>query len=139
MKYCSKCGKEILENSDICLECGCLIQQASSPVKVNKFKASHPSIAPLVLGCIGLFYTLLFTVLQTLSLFKVSFEVSNLIFSIILLIFTSSRLSFCGLLGILSGLYTLKIEQNNFAKSGIILGSLSLSLLLFAHLLPLLG
>ena len=34
MKFCSKCGKEIMDEAVVCPNCGCAVKKESTPVKV---------------------------------------------------------------------------------------------------------
>ena len=36
MKYCSKCGKELLDEAVICMGCGCAVEQAQVKKNINK-------------------------------------------------------------------------------------------------------
>ena len=67
MKYCAKCGKEIMDEAVICPGCGCAVQQGQQPSKQNYEDAIHNagawvaiSIILLVLGiAVGLFVSVL--------------------------------------------------------------------------------
>ena len=48
MKYCSKCGKEVSDEADVCLNCGCSVNDkpavSSAPVGQLKTNRVHPRI-----------------------------------------------------------------------------------------------
>ena len=52
MKYCSHCGKEVLENAVVCLNCGCAIENTSFASKSTPTTAPDdaPSTGYAVLG-----------------------------------------------------------------------------------------
>lgn len=64
--YCSKCGKEIDDNADVCLGCGTLIHHTKGKFFSSKI-ANCLSIGTLVFCC-------LFTILGLLSFFFFSTE-----------------------------------------------------------------
>lgn len=57
MKYCEKCGKEILDEAVVCPSCGCSTQTtpASAPASVANDKAENPKTARFALGFAFLF------------------------------------------------------------------------------------
>ena len=52
MKFCQKCGKEILEETVICPGCGCPVEQAKSNVKHGDDGLAVAAKILLILGCI---------------------------------------------------------------------------------------
>lgn len=54
MKYCSKCGNELLDDAVICPKCGCAVEGMGNPEAVNN--RSGLQIAAkifMILGCIA--------------------------------------------------------------------------------------
>ena len=62
MKYCSKCGNELMDEAVICTKCGCMVEMisATSPVKKTNFdsvsldKKTNNSWIPFVFGILAL-------------------------------------------------------------------------------------
>ena len=51
MKFCSKCGKEIMDDAVICLNCGCMVENAMSqkaPDQVSVGLCILSALIPLV-------------------------------------------------------------------------------------------
>ena len=54
-KFCTRCGNEVNENAEICIKCGCRIEQSNlTPKKEEKIQVS------LILGIIGIVFAWLF-------------------------------------------------------------------------------
>lgn len=91
MKYCSVCGKELVDDAVVCPSCGCRVSDATSSKEESKIL--HVLIKVfMVLGCIstGAFLiTLCWTIPMTVSAFRrldarqpigVGFKVCTLLF-----------------------------------------------------------
>lgn len=60
MKYCTKCGNELLDDAVICPKCGCAVEGTVNPATVNK--PSGLQIAAkifMILGCISMGWCLI--------------------------------------------------------------------------------
>lgn len=55
--FCSKCGKEIMDEAVICPHCGCATKTEASPVKGQKTN---------VFACIGFVFSLFFVIVEIL-------------------------------------------------------------------------
>lgn len=73
MKYCDKCGKELMDGAIICPECGCPVEGANSKLAKKK----HPArtlliILIIVIACIGVgvFYFLVLTPNKYINMVK---------------------------------------------------------------------
>lgn len=63
MKYCAKCGKELMEDAVICVGCGCPVESAAAPVQSKQTapaeqtqkKAGSGSIVFGIIGILGAF------------------------------------------------------------------------------------
>ena len=53
MKFCSKCGKEILDETVICPGCGCNVEQEKKDEKKGNDGLAVASKVFLILGCIA--------------------------------------------------------------------------------------
>lgn len=67
MKYCSKCGKELMDEAVICVNCGCAVanEQTANPTAVQNRESSSTAncalifaflcpIVGLIIGIVGL-------------------------------------------------------------------------------------
>ncbi len=55
MKYCTKCGRELLDEAVICPGCGCAVESNVPAVRGNEKESVLKTIAKvfMVLGCIA--------------------------------------------------------------------------------------
>ncbi len=53
MKFCQKCGNEIMEEAVICPSCGCNVEQKNAPAKGGNDGLAIASKIFLILGCIA--------------------------------------------------------------------------------------
>lgn len=53
MRYCEKCGKELLDEAVVCTGCGCMVADKKPPVKTGKKKTKIKKLW-IVLGAVGL-------------------------------------------------------------------------------------
>lgn len=54
MKYCTKCGNELLDDAVICPKCGCAVEGAKNPVAVNSMSGLQLAAKIfMILGCIA--------------------------------------------------------------------------------------
>ncbi len=73
MKYCSKCGAQLLDEAVICIKCGCAVSPVGVPTqeKATKKESSGMRTAAFILMIISLsiwtFYALLFLILGIAS------------------------------------------------------------------------
>ena len=75
MKYCTHCGKEILDEAVICPHCGCKVETPSSPIIEEEDKKIFALIIKIfmVIGCVASGWTLiplLWTIPMTVHVFK---------------------------------------------------------------------
>lgn len=68
-KFCSNCGKELKEDSDVCLNCGVILNG-----KKNKIPGNGVSIAGMILGIISSFWAFM----QILSSGNIEYSLLNL-------------------------------------------------------------
>lgn len=59
MKYCSKCGKELMDEAVICVGCGCKIEDGKGIPKISASEEAKPRTA-VTLGIIGIVFAWLF-------------------------------------------------------------------------------
>ena len=66
MKYCVKCGAEMLDEAVICTKCGCLssdnrlnIEKKSNRVKYINSKNNYNTLLPFILGCLSLIMSII--------------------------------------------------------------------------------
>ncbi len=62
MKYCSKCGKEIMDEAVICVHCGCQVERIGAqnnafvqPQTIISTEANQPSESKTLLSCAIIF------------------------------------------------------------------------------------
>ncbi len=71
MKYCVHCGKELLDDAVICLQCGCSVENEKTKGSSGLLTAAKVF---MIIGCIfnAFFYLvpLLWTIPMTVNLFK---------------------------------------------------------------------
>ena len=65
MKYCAKCGNELMDEAVVCVKCGCPVNSApvvmgQTPAPVPTTEKAEPSKAPVVLGVLGIVCAWLF-------------------------------------------------------------------------------
>ena len=59
MKYCSKCGSELIDEAIICTSCGCSAE-GTNEIKKNEQKKTSVSI---ILGILGMVFAWLFAII----------------------------------------------------------------------------
>lgn len=52
MKFCSKCGKEIMDDAVICMNCGCAVDETLNTI--SEYQAPKKVSVSLILGIIGI-------------------------------------------------------------------------------------
>ena len=52
MKYCSKCGTQVHEDAEICMNCGCRIKEQSNNVPVGQLKTNRSLLKFILLSII---------------------------------------------------------------------------------------
>ena len=52
--FCPVCGKEVNDDAVICMGCGCAVKKDVANTNAPVAGANKPSVAPLVLGIIGI-------------------------------------------------------------------------------------
>ncbi|MBQ3135168.1 MAG: hypothetical protein IJB75_05095 [Oscillospiraceae bacterium] len=57
MKYCTKCGKELMDESVICVGCGCSVVENKNP---QFAPATQKPKAAMILGIVGIVFAWLF-------------------------------------------------------------------------------
>ena len=61
MKYCSKCGKELLDEAVVCPGCGCAVGNPNQAyITINPVPVKKDSKAPIILGIVGIIFAWLF-------------------------------------------------------------------------------
>ena len=61
MKYCSKCGRELLDEAIVCPGCGCAVSNANQASDANSSTpVQQGSNAPIVLGIVGIIFAWIF-------------------------------------------------------------------------------
>lgn len=102
MKYCEKCGAELLDEAVVCPKCGCAVESKKAEPAVP---AKKPGTAGLVLGIVG-------AVLAGLS-----WVIFGFIFGLAALI--------VGIVGIVQSAKALKLSKNGKSITGLILSILA--------------
>ena len=55
MKYCSKCGNELLDDAVICPKCGCAVEGMGNPEAVNNRSGLQTAAKIfMIIGCISM-------------------------------------------------------------------------------------
>ena len=132
MKYCVKCGNEMVDDAVICLKCGCMINQETQlqnnaiiQKKQNNFNPQSKiknneinlEVMPLILGIIGLISSSIF--------WMSSFEYTKFI-SIMNSICTYTGCLFIGLFAIIESIKIISSKKSTYAILGLIFGIVSL-------------
>ena len=138
-KFCSNCGKELKEGSDVCLNCGVMLNG-----KNNKIPGNGVSIAGMILGIISAFWAFM----QILSSGNIEYSLMNLPRSYIYETSISFVLITFGLgytlFSLIPSLVGLPLSITGFSKqksgkniAGIILNSVALivSIIMFIYIL----
>ena len=64
MKYCTKCGKEILDDAVICMNCGCMVEQNNTGNFVTSLTEQEKKTqTSLILGIIGIVFAWIFALI----------------------------------------------------------------------------
>ena len=58
--FCSKCGKEVLEEAVVCTHCGCMIKNNIVKSDISAEKSNKKTQTSLVLGIVGIVVAWLF-------------------------------------------------------------------------------
>ena len=121
MKYCSKCGNQLLDEAVICTKCGCAVEAINifPKPKIAKLEGRgvNMSWTPLMFGIIAFFN----------SIWTLLVRFANLKFAAIMnQIVSFMGLGCCGILAVVTGIKYLKSKQKGFAIAGLILGGLAL-------------
>ena len=112
MKYCSKCGNELMNEAVICTKCGCMVEKinATAPTEKNNLdsvcldKETNSSWIPFVFGILALVDAVLFMI-QCFSYFWY---------------FDAIGLSACPLLGIITSIKYFKCKNKTYPILGLI-------------------
>ena len=60
MKYCTRCGNELLDDAVICPKCGCAVEGMRNPEAVNNRSGLQTAAKIfMILGCISVGWTLI--------------------------------------------------------------------------------
>lgn len=60
MKYCSKCGNELLDDAVICPKCGCAVEGMGNPEAVNNRSGLQTAAKIfMIIGCISMGWCLI--------------------------------------------------------------------------------
>lgn len=60
MKFCAKCGKELMDDAVLCPHCGCAVDGApAKKVKSESSQSAKSGWVPLVFGILGLLHGVL--------------------------------------------------------------------------------
>ena len=125
MRFCTKCGNELMDEAVICPKCGCaveaknyILQEAKKQETQEKTKEFDLSWTPLMYGIL----TILNVLFCSLSWFLPSRPIS------VVSSYTERAFNCCGMLAIITGVKYLRVRKG-FALSGLILGSFSLLVL----------
>ena len=131
MKYCSKCGKELKEGADICLNCGKLVNNQQ---KKNKNIEKGLSIASLVLGIISILWTFIMILgyEQAIETIKVEYYYNETIIYVMFYYIGYTLFSLTpSIISLVLGLMSIKKEKNAMSTAGIILSGITLVACLF--------
>ena len=67
MKYCEKCGKELLDDAVVCVGCGCSVGggtgKPANDVKSAPVESKKKGSGAIVFGCIGIIGAFLFALI----------------------------------------------------------------------------
>lgn len=124
MKYCANCGKEILENADVCVNCGKLI----NPQK-NKIPGKGKSIASMILGIISIIWSfmMLLSLEQSVETLIVEMYYNQLVAYFIGYYIGFTLFSLVpSIVGLILGIKGNKATKNGKALAGVITSSISL-------------
>ena len=61
--YCSKCGKEVLDEAVICPNCGCMIKKGSIKTARNSSSGEIGTHTSAILGVIGIIFDWIFALI----------------------------------------------------------------------------
>lgn len=124
MKFCAKCGKELMDDAVLCLHCGCTVDGApAKKVKSESSQSAKSGWVPLVFGILALVYGVLVLMasLGISSLYLASFFI----------------LLGLGLTGILAIIYAIPLlnKKNVFGIIGFCFGIISIILIALSSFL----
>lgn len=124
MKFCAKCGKELMDDAVLCPHCGCTVDGApAKKVKSESSQSAKSGWVPLVFGILGLVYGILVLMasLGISSLYPASFLI----------------LLGLGLTGILAIIYAIPLlnKKNVFGIIGFCFGVISIILIAISSFL----
>lgn len=122
--FCTNCGNKIEEGADVCVHCGKLLKQTQTQPVARK-KYSGLSIAAMVLGIIGVFFSISCLSEMDMAIEEmIAFDVSAGRFGFII-----GYLLIPMIFGILSLIFS--IIEFKKSKNGMNIAGLSLSILIF--------
>lgn len=118
MKYCSKCGNQLMDEAVICTKCGCMVERinATAPAEkikldsVNLDKKTNSTWIPLVFGILALVHSVLF-LMNYLDFFWY---------------LDIAGISVCPLLGIITSIKYFKSENRTYSILGLIFSCISI-------------
>lgn len=124
MKFCAKCGKELMDDAVLCPHCGCTVDGApAKKVKSESSQSAKSGWVPLVFGILGLVYGILYLIWSILEPFEY--------LSIITFLFQFLTDLCVGLSGILAIIYAIPLlnKKNVFGVIGFCFGVISIILI----------
>ena len=68
MKYCSKCGKEIMDDAVVCVHCGCMVTDANSAQTTSVSNTTEKKFqVSIIFGIVGIVFAWLFALIGHIS------------------------------------------------------------------------
>lgn len=128
MKYCSRCGNQLMDEAVICTKCGCAIEKANSIAPVKKesspfeknVKTRNDSWIPLIFGILALVDMVMFFLDNSKQYSGVFLFVKMLIYK------GALDLSASPLLGVVLSIKYLKSENKIFSIIGLVFSAVSI-------------
>lgn len=120
MKYCSKCGNELMDEAVVCTKCGCMVEKATSTNSKNEEnRKALDNVNMLYEGTFSLIMGIASLLVTFCLIFSFTWEYSIFFYGLIGTAFP--------LLGLFFGMKIRNIYKNNVSSLlGIIFSSISL-------------
>ena len=114
MKYCTKCGNELMDEAVICTKCGCMVENVISPAKFNRNANLDGQTGSTWVALVFGILALVDAVLTALYYFDVFWYIDVI------------GLSVCPLLGLIASIKYLKCRNKTNSILGLIFSLLAI-------------
>lgn len=130
MKYCSKCGNQLLDEATICMKCGCAVDKIDESIyaqnQENKGTVEIRKLdwLPLLFGIVALTDALFYGILIVGGVIS-NYTLGNIIY----FLRYGLCVPVCGLFAILSAVFFMKSKRKVFPILGLVFGIIQIMLI----------